>query len=84
MEDQTAFPTRISNQTFFGMTLRDYFAAAALQSLFTVSPKDWNAAYKEEKRYLPMVVGVPLLSYEIADQMMKARKNVAITGESHE
>ena len=75
----------MSNDTpFSSMTLRDYFAAAALQSLFTISPKDWNEAQREDKRYLPMVVGVPLLSYKIADQMLKARKNVAIAGESHE
>ena len=31
MNKTPAFPTRISNQTFFGMTLRDWFAGQYMQ-----------------------------------------------------
>lgn len=47
----------------FGMTLRDYFAAKALQSI--VTHKDWE---------LWVAADVADWSYEFADAMIKARE----------
>lgn len=49
-----------------GMTLRDYFAAKALQGLLADLPKAlWGMGWKDN------VAGT---SYEIADAMLEARK----------
>jgi hypothetical protein len=71
-----AFPTWSAKDVVQGMTLRDYFAAAALQALVTIPPKDWHETYILDKKYLPMMKGAPLIAYEFADAMMEAR-NVA-------
>ena len=71
--DKPAFPTWSAKDVVQGMTLRDYFAAAALQALVTIPPKDWEEAYILDKKYLPMMKGVPLIAYEFADAMMEAR-----------
>lgn len=65
-----AFPTNESNYSANwacpGMTLRDYFAAKALQGLLADLPKMlYGANWKAD------VAGT---SYEIADAMMEARK----------
>jgi hypothetical protein len=46
-----------------GMTLRDYFAAKAMQGLF--SHKPWNIVYTPED--------LAKESYQMADAMLKAR-----------
>ena len=46
----------------FGMELRDYFAAKALQGLLTTV---------KDEQWLPQEVAV--VCYEVADSMMKAR-----------
>lgn len=59
-----AFPTNngLGNMQMQGMTLRDYFAAKALQAL--LQDKDWKGMDIEElTRY----------AYFIADEMLKAR-----------
>jgi len=73
--EQPAFPTWARNEDMIpGMTLRDFFANSAMQSLLSVAPKDWHEAYKDDEKYLPMIVGVPLTAYEFADAMLKARE----------
>ena len=58
MKDIPAFPrTQSPNET--GMTLRDYFAAKAMQALF-----DNDGLFSE----------IPTQAYELANAMMKARK----------
>jgi len=47
----------------FGMELRDYFAAKALQGLLTTV---------KDEQWLPQEVAV--VCYEVADSMMKARE----------
>jgi len=47
-----------------GMTLRDYFAAKAMQSLLT--------GIESGKEH--QVVLIPNIAYELADEMLKARK----------
>lgn len=65
MDDQAAFPT--PNGQFFGMGLRDYFAAKAMQGMLTTSGA-------------PCLNGLDgyedisaKAAYKIADAMLKAR-----------
>lgn len=59
-----AFPTPPGVQHNDGMTLRDYFAAAALQGLMAkVDPEDHWADYRAK------------WSYEAADAMLKAKED---------
>lgn len=61
-----AFPSGHNPKTGMyenGMTLRDYFAAKAMQGLFAHTP--WERIYKPED--------MAKESYEIADAMMRAR-----------
>jgi len=58
-----AFPTSLDFSFDQGMTLRDYFAAEAMQALLTDS--EWRR-----------VVGmneIALFAYKMADEMLKAR-----------
>jgi len=64
--NEPAFPNEGFNgwgKPFEGMTLRDYFAAKAMQSLITVYNDDKNIVDEYAQR-----------SYEIADAMLKARE----------
>jgi hypothetical protein len=67
MKDTPAFPTQFFNadkQAWIfdkGMTLRDYFAAKAMQNAFTTGGDD------DERNY------VAKHAYKMADAMMKAR-----------
>ena len=67
-EEQQAFPDGLLNQD--GMTLRDYFAAQALQGLlpdaFQEAPDNYPA-----KRLAPFWAA---MAYQLADEMMKARE----------
>lgn len=61
-----AFPTWIVDDSMYpGMTLRDYFAAAALttQMLYSADEVDSEVCYVVSK-----------MAYKIADAMMEARK----------
>ena len=67
-DDQNAFPVTYGNDGVeHGMTLRDYFAAKALQGILASSPEwsevSWNACKAIVKD-----------SFSIADEMMKARE----------
>ena len=62
-----------ANDPFFklgqsGMTLRDYFAAKAMQAYIT--------AYINTGRQEPDHSDIPVWSYETADEMLKAREGV--------
>ena len=62
MKNKPAFPIVETNQTSSieaGMTLRDYFAAKAMQGLIVSYPVSWD--YAKE-------------AYKIADAMLKARE----------
>jgi hypothetical protein len=58
-ETPTAFPWTHDNMTCTGMTLRDYFAAKAMQALI-----DNDGLFSE----------IPTQAYELADAMLKARE----------
>lgn len=57
-----AFPVRTPTFTLTGMTLRDYFAAKAMQGLIE---HGWNTMNDEEHAKT---------AYQIADAMLKARE----------
>ena len=63
MKDIPAFPCHpdIDNKLFDGMTLRDYFAAKAMQAIMTDPNLDMGCNT------------VATLSYRMADAMMKER-----------
>jgi len=58
-EVPTAFPWTHDNVTCTGMTLRDYFAAKAMQALI-----DNDGLFSE----------IPTQAYALADAMLKARE----------
>jgi uncharacterized protein YpuA (DUF1002 family) len=58
-EVQAAFPDRYRD----GMTLRDYFAAQALQSIL-LDPRNESNSYNIDANF----------AYMVADEMMKARE----------
>lgn len=71
MNASPAFPLAASeyggNGPEYGMTLRDYFAAKAMQSFLTITAEqemDEQVAYK----------AVATMSYRIADAMLAARE----------
>jgi hypothetical protein len=67
-EDTSAFPLHLHGDYGKGMTLRDYFAAAALQGLLAHVIGVTNA--KNEHDYA-------VRSYQYADAMLAARKEGA-------
>ena len=63
MKNIPAFPvTNTSHQDWLGMTLRDYFAAKALQGVMAC-----NGVYDDEKK-------LARWCYEQADAMLEARE----------
>ena len=65
--NQPAFPTEVWDdegvpQHTQGMTLRDYFAAKAMQNVFNTGGNDY------ERQYIAMH------AYKMADAMLKARE----------
>ena len=67
MKQQQAFPTIINSEVLRGMTLRDYFAAAAMQGILA-SSTEWSDVSWD--RCKAMVED----SFNIADEMLKARE----------
>ena len=66
MKNETAFPAQALGGLGYttGMTLRDYFAARAMQAIST------NIATLEEPNWLAMAED----AYKMADAMLKARE----------
>lgn len=63
--DGPAFPVAATDYTQFGMTLRDYFAAKAMQALIsTWTPEQSNFIVPDS---------VAAEAFEIADAMIEAR-----------
>jgi hypothetical protein len=61
----TIDPSAVNPMHHQGMTLRDYFAAKAMQKMMT---------YKDRPIYLRPVDEVAIDAYEMADAMLKARR----------
>jgi hypothetical protein len=71
-EQQNAFPA-LHLDAHQGMTLRDYFAAKAMQGLFSSMgeiTKSWSAMARD----IPLKDYISDYSYEIADAMLKQRE----------
>ena len=71
-ENTFAFPheiTHLQKPLTAGMTLRDFFAAKAMQGLFASDTSDWNQEGEWGER--------ARTAYEMADAMMKARETNA-------
>ena len=67
MNNQPAFPQPINpSEQGRGMTLRDYFAAKAMQTI----AEGRGAANLEQGGY----IAVSIMAYKMADAMMKARE----------
>ena len=64
---ESAFPTPAHNLKNDGMTLRDYFAAKAMQGWLSTYPDDHDPDEVFEG-------GVADFAYRIADAMLKARE----------
>jgi hypothetical protein len=73
MKHESAFPISGSQyQHTEGMTLRDYFAAKAMQAVYA---KHWDMFMDETYDHPDEVVnGTASDAYEIADAMLKARE----------
>ena len=74
MNRESAFPSQhlYSDEESWkneGMTLRDYFAAKAMQGWFASYPHDADPAYAVRG-----VKDVAALAYDAADAMLEARK----------
>jgi hypothetical protein len=78
---KTAFPTikrsqyyNVSTTADEGMTLRDYFAAKAMNGIFN-SAIDWfSTGQKADEESLKVFKDIAQDSYAMADAMMKARE----------
>jgi hypothetical protein len=75
MKNPAAFPRPFSGTTQYaqdGMTLRDYFAAKAMQGLLTIPAKELSNGLSDEYPRLDSYVSY--LSFAMADAMLKARE----------
>jgi hypothetical protein len=80
MNDQPAFPRPASeahqhgmHKPQEGMTLRDYFAAKAMQGLLTIPAETLSESKTDKHERLDSYVSY--LAYTMADAMLKAREN---------
>jgi len=75
MNNPPAFPISGSQyQHTKGMTLRDYFAAKAMQGMF-VTAIDWiPTGKKADEESLKIYKDLAFDAYEMADAMLKARE----------
>lgn len=74
MNDIPAFPTvddRTEDYGTRGMTLRDYFAAKAMQGMFA-NPADGHENY--DLNYEDYTKEIARCAYKMADAMMEARE----------
>ena len=66
-----AFPTP-NDPMYLGMSLRDYFAAKAMQAHIAASTKALSKAYADDLDAVNPIIAQA--SYEMADAMLKARE----------
>ena len=72
MNNPHAFPCDSrESSTFAGMTLRDYFAAKAMQAL--INRDEWQSTLEEISR------DTAFMAYVMADAMLQERKSDAAT-----
>ena len=68
-----AFPVVHNNWTKTGMTLRDYFAAKAMQSIYAANVEWTPTGTPMDEESLQVLADVAQDSYKLADAMLKAR-----------
>jgi len=61
MKAEPAFPVQSTAQATYGMTLRDYFATAAMQGMISSGSDVWPITIAEK-------------AYKMADAMLRARE----------
>jgi len=64
LKNPNAFPADTVKEDYSGMSLRDYFAAAAMQGLTTKYGETLQVSYESRAKE----------SYKIADAMLKVRQ----------
>jgi hypothetical protein len=64
----SAFPALYAGNGTEGMTLRDYFAAKAMQALITSRHTDYENGWYDEET-------LAVSAYDMAESMLKARKS---------
>ena len=76
MNNPPAFPyTQIQgSMTYTGMSLRDYFAAKAMQSLLTNETLYLSTVSIAEKAGMSVEAALTQMAYEMSDAMLKARE----------
>jgi hypothetical protein len=65
-----AFPLDPTRDDYRGMTLRDYFAAKAMQALIT---GNLASASRDDRSWLEADHWAPSVAYEVADAMLRER-----------
>lgn len=65
-ENPSAFPHPLANERHPGMTLRDYFAAKAMQA--DITSDNWNGLEDSDPEL------IAAMAYEMADAMLRARE----------
>jgi hypothetical protein len=72
-EAPTAFPWTHDNVTCTGMTLRDYFAAKAMQMEMQSTKEYYNNGECDVSEWRELFVNIAEHAYDMADEMLKAR-----------
>jgi len=68
-----AFPCDNKSEGYRGMSLRDYFAAKAMQGLFSSMGEITNS-WSKMARDIPLKDYISEYAYEVADAMLKQRE----------
>lgn len=77
MKHAPAFPVEMiytqENEKFNGMTLRDYFAAKAMQMEMQSTKEYYNNGECDVSEWRELFVNIAEHAYDMADAMMEAR-----------
>ncbi len=73
-ETPTAFPWTHDNMTCTGMTLRDYFAAKAMQMEMQSTKEYYNKGQCDVSEWRELFVNIAEHAYDMADAMLIARE----------
>ena len=78
MKHAPAFPVEMiytqENEKFNGMTLRDYFAAKAMQMEMQSTKEYYNKGQCDVSEWRELFVNIAEHAYDMADEMMIARE----------
>jgi len=74
MKNEPAFPAQFFDERATGMTLRDYFAAKAMQMEMQSMKEYYNDGLCDVGEWRQLFVNIAEHAYDMADEMMKARE----------